>query len=173
MDNNNNQEQKPKGMPGKRKSNYGLQLQEKQKVKGIYGMREKQFRRFFNLASKEKGDKGAKLVELLERRLDNVIFRLGWAKTRRMARQMVSHRHFKVNGRVMNIPSYIVKPEDEIEYRVDKMKKTLANIEDFTPPTPPNWLEKSSKGAKVKGLPVRKDLDVPIKESLIVELYSK
>lgn len=124
------------------------------------------------MAAKEKGNKGAKLIELLERRLDNVVYRLGWAVTRRMARQMVSHRHITVNGKVVNIPSYIVEVGDEIGYRIDKMQKAITNMQMPKSETP-KWLKKSKNNGKVESIPKRGDIDIPIKESLIVELYSK
>lgn len=161
-------------LPGKRMSYYGTQLSEKQKAKEMYGMREKQFRRFFGLARKMPGDTGANLVVLLERRLDSAIYRLGWAATRKMARQMVTHRHLKVNDKFVKSPSYLLREGDEITFRVDKMPKVIQNME-FTKGKieVPKWLSKSKDNAKVGQLPTRKDLDVPLKENLIVELYSK
>jgi small subunit ribosomal protein S4 len=160
--------------PMKRMSYYGTQLAEKQKAKEMYGMREKQFRKFYGIAHKAKGDTGANLIELLERRLDNVLFRSGLAATRRMARQMIVHRHVNLNGVTSKSPSILVKEGDEVTFRIDKMPKVIVDME-FTKGkiTVPAWLEKSKDTAKIKTLPLRKDLDVPIKENLIVELYSK
>lgn len=158
-------------------SDYGLQLREKQKVKRVYGILERQFRRYYEKAARSKGITGSVLLQLLERRLDNVIFRLGFATTRPQARQFVSHGLVKVNGQRVNIPSYQVKEGDEIELRFKDKTKALfdAILERNKDLTRKGWVkidEKNYKGAVLK-LPVREDIQFPINEQLIVELYSK
>lgn len=158
-------------------SEYGLQLREKQKAKFIYGVMERQFRNYFKKATRMQGISGENLLRMLESRLDNVIFRMGLARTRREARQIVSHRLIRVNGRRLNIPSYAVKPGDVIEViersaGSDLFKNITAATESrLVPP----WL--SSDLANFKGsvvnLPTREDIDVPVNETLIVEFYSK
>jgi small subunit ribosomal protein S4 len=158
-------------------SNYGLQLREKQKVRRIYGVLEKQFRRYFRIASKSKGVTGKVLLQLLERRLDNVIFRLGVAVSRASARQIVRHNFIYVNSRRVNIPSYFVDKDDIIELKAKE--KALANIKEnleFSKErSVPSWLEfnPSEFKAKVLRLPVKEDIPSVIQEQLIVELYSK
>ena len=159
-------------------SEYGIQLREKQKAKFIYGVLEKQFRLYYERAEKMPGITGENLLAILEQRLDNVVFRLGFAMTRREARQAVSHGHFTVNGRRVDIPSYLVSVGDVIEVREQSrssvMFKRLTG-EDAPFITLPQWLsrEKNSlKGAVVK-MPAREDIDFPVEETLIVELYSK
>lgn len=158
-------------------SNYGLQLREKQKVKKIYGILERQFRRYFKLASRAKAVTGAKLLELLERRLDNIIFRSCFASSRSEARQMVMHGHILVNKRKVNIPSYSVKTGDIIEIKPKEkiakhIKETIEKVKDRGVP---GWLEADLIGLKTKiaRLPERSDLAADIQEQLIVELYSK
>ena len=166
----------PGGKMRRKQSEYGVQLTEKQKVKFIYGILEKQFRMYYEKAEKMEGKTGENLLSLVERRLDNVVFRLGLAATRREARQLVSHSHFTVNGKKVNIPSYIVKVGDVIEVS-DKSKdanrfKAIAEADVVT--LIPKWLEKTDKLAgKVIALPQRDDIDYPVEEHLIVELYSK
>ena len=166
----------PGGKMRRKKSEYGVQLTEKQKVKFIYGILEKQFRMYYEKAEKMEGKTGENLLSLVERRLDNVVFRLGLAATRREARQLVNHSHFTVNGKKVNIPSYIVKVGDVIEV-CDKSKsanrfKAIAEADVVT--LIPKWLEKNDKlGGKVIALPQRDDIDYPVEEHLIVELYSK
>ena len=166
----------PGGKMRRKQSEYGVQLTEKQKVKFIYGILEKQFRMYYEKAEKMEGKTGENLLSLVERRLDNVVFRLGLAATRREARQLVNHSHFTVNGKKVNIPSYIVKAGDVIEVS-DKSKdtnrfKALAEADVVT--LIPKWLEKTDKLAgKVIALPQRDDIDYPVEEHLIVELYSK
>ena len=166
----------PGGKMRRKQSEYGVQLTEKQKVKFIYGVLEKQFRMYYEKAEKMEGKTGENLLSLVERRLDNVVFRLGLAATRREARQLVNHAHFTVNGKKVNIPSYIVKVGDVIEVS-DKSKdanrfKALAEADVVT--LIPKWLEKTDKLAgKVIALPQRDDIDYPVEEHLIVELYSK
>jgi len=164
---------------GKRKklSNYGMQLKEKQKVKRIYGVLERQFRKYFKVASKTKGVTGKVLLQLLERRLDNVVFRMGMGISRSQARQIVRHNLIAVNSRRVNIPSYLVDKDDVVEIKSkDKPKiKIKDNLELSKDRTVPSWLEFSAvemKG-KVLRLPEKTDIQQPIQEQLIVELYSK
>ncbi len=158
-------------------SSYGIQLREKQKVKRMYGLAEKQFRNLFAKAEREKGITGTNLLLLLERRLDNMIYRFGFANSRSEARQLVLHAHFLVNGQKVNIPSYLVKVGDMIELR-DKSRKILKigeSLEGVARRGIPSWLEleKDQFRGRVAALPNREDLTMPIKEQLIVELYSK
>ena len=161
----------------KKMSEYGLQLREKQKAKFIYGMLEKPFRTYYEKADMMKGQTGENLMILLERRLDNVIFRLGFARTRREARQVVGHKHVLVNGKCVNIPSYLIKAGDVIEIR--EKSKSLQRYKDIVEVTGgrlvPEWLDQDIDGLKgtVKSLPAREMIDVPVDEMLIVELYSK
>ena len=161
-----------------KKSEYALQLAEKQKVKFVYGILEKQFHMYYEKAARMPGKTGENLLVLVERRLDNVVYRLGFAKTRREARQMVSHAHFTVNGKKVNIPSYLVKAGDVIAVKetscsTTRFKALLA--EDAPKVLVPEWLEREKNALKgsVTRLPVRADVDVPVEEHLIVELYSK
>ena len=158
-------------------SEYGLQLREKQKAKRYYGILESQFRGYFEMASKRKGKTGENLLSILESRLDNTIYRLGFAMSRAEARQLVLHGHFLVNGRKVNIPSFLVKPGMIISLReksrgLDKLKMV---IEANSSRQPPGWLEYDANAliAKVSSSPTRDDIDFPIEEQLIVELYSK
>ncbi|MBQ9673662.1 MAG: 30S ribosomal protein S4 [Ruminococcus sp.] len=168
----------PGGNMRRKKSEYSLQLNEKQKVKFVYGIMEKQFRAYYEKAEKAEGKTGSVLLTLIERRLDNVVFRLGLAATRREARQLVNHAHFTVNGKKVNIPSYLVKVGDVIEVkeasRSSARFKSIADGETSSVISP-KWLEKSSDllGGKVIANPEREDIDFPIEEHLIVELYSK
>ena len=162
----------------KKKSEYALQLQEKQKVKFVYGIMEKQFRMYYEKAARMPGKTGDELLSLIERRLDNVVYRLGFAMTRREARQLVSHAHFTVNGKKVNIPSYLVRQGDVIEVKETsrgsvKFKRLLG--EDAPVVLVPAWLDRQKDALKgtVTRLPVREDVDMPIEEHLIVELYSK
>ena len=166
----------PGGKMRRKQSEYGVQLTEKQKVKFIYGILEKQFRMYYEKAEKMEGKTGENLLSLVERRLDNVVYRLGLASTRREARQLVNHSHFTVNGKKVNIPSYIVKVGDVIEVSAKSKEtnrfKALAEADVVT--LIPKWLEKNDKlGGKVIALPQRDDIDYPVEEHLIVELYSK
>ena len=158
-------------------SEYGSQLREKQKAKRYYGLLESQFRSYFDMAVKMKGKKGDNLLSLLERRLDNTVYRLGFAMSRAEARQLVLHGHFTVDGKKVNIPSLLVKPGMVIALReksrnLDKFKAT---IEANSFRQPPKWLDYDANtfSAKVVALPERDDIDLPINEQLIVELYSK
>ena len=158
-------------------SEYGLQLREKQKAKFIYGVLEKPFRNYYKKASKMNGMTGHNLMTLLELRLDNVMFRLGYARTRREARQIVDHKHVLVNGKCVNIPSYLVKAGDVIEIR--EKSKGSQRYKDILEVTGgrlvPEWLEADQEALKgtVKEIPTREVIDVPVNEMLIVELYSK
>ena len=158
-------------------SEYGLQLREKQKAKFIYGVLEKPFRNYFEKASRMKGQSGENLMIMLETRLDNVIFRLGYARTRKEARQIVGHKHVSVNGRTVNIPSYLVKAGDVIEirekYKSSQRYKDILEVAGAR--LVPEWLEANQEALSgtVKELPTREQIDVPVNEMLIVELYSK
>lgn len=158
-------------------SDYGVQLREKQKVRRIYGILEKQFRTYFDRADRMKGVTGENLLVLLERRLDNMVYRLGFASSRLEARQLVKHGHFTMNGRKATIPSMLVKTGDVIELR-EKSRK-IARINDSLDSVVrrgvPQWLEleKDAYKGTLKSLPVREDITMPIQEQLIVELYSK
>ncbi len=161
----------------KKVSEYGLQLKEKQKVKFVYGVMEKQFRHYFELAEKQEGQAGENLLRFLETRLDNVVFRMGLSTTRREARQLVAHGHYEVNGKRIDIPSYRVKEGDVITL-CEKSKKSpkFAMIEEYANGrVVPMWLDmdKENKSAKVVRLPAREDIDFEVEEHLIVELYSK
>ena len=161
----------------KKISEYGLQLREKQKAKFIYGVLEKPFRNYYKKADRMKGMTGANLMIMLETRLDNVIFRLGFARTRQEARQIVDHKHVLVNGKQVNIPSYLVKAGDQIE--IKEAKKSSQRYKDILEVTGgrlvPEWLDVDQEALKgtVKEVPARDAIDVPVNEMLIVELYSK
>ncbi len=158
-------------------SGYGVQLREKQKVKRMYGLREKQFRNFFANAEKQKGITGTNLLVMLERRLDNMVYRLGFGNSRNEARQLVRHGHFQVNGHKVNIPSYLVEVGDVIELREKSRKivRITESLEGVARRGVPAWLEleKDQFRGRVVALPSREDLTMPVKEQLIVELYSK
>ena len=162
---------------GKKVSEYGLQLREKQKAKFIYGVLEKPFRNYYKKADRMKGMTGENLMQILESRLDNVAFRMGFARTRREARQIVGHKHLLVNGKKVNIPSYLVKAGDVIE--IKEKHKASQRYKDVMEVTGsrlvPDWLESDKENLKgtVKELPKREAIDVPVNEMLIVELYSK
>ena len=161
----------------KKMSEYGLQLREKQKAKFIYGVLEKPFRNYYKKADRMKGQTGTNLMVILESRLDNVVFRSGFARTRREARQIVDHKHVLVNGKQVNIPSYLVKAGDVVE--VKEKCKGMQRYKDILEVTGgrliPEWLDVNQEGlqATVKELPSREAIDVPVDEMLIVELYSK
>ena len=162
---------------GRKVSEYGLQLREKQKAKFIYGVLEKPFRNYYDRADMMKGMTGENLMVMLESRLDNVVFRLGLARTRREARQVVGHKHVMVNGKKVNIPSYLVKAGDVIE--LTEKAKSLTRYKEIVEVTGgrlvPEWLDGDLDNFKgtVKNLPTREQIDVPVDEMLIVELYSK
>jgi small subunit ribosomal protein S4 len=171
-------ERNTKGQMRRKQSEYGLQLNEKQKVKFVYGVLEKQFRAYYEKAAAAEGITGEVLLSTLERRLDNVVFRMGFALTRREARQLVSHGHFTVNGKVCDIPSFLVKAGDVVEVKERsrssvKFKRFLG--EDAIVVTTPTWVERDKENLKgtVTRLPERADIDFPVEEHLIVELYSK
>ena len=168
----------PKANVRRKQSEYATQLNEKQKVKFVYGIMEKQFRMYYEKAAKAQGKTGENLLILVERRLDNVVYRLGFAMTRREARQMVNHGHFTVNGKRVNIPSYLVSVGDVIEV-AEKSRSSVKfkrlTGEDAVMVTLPQWLEREKNTLKgtVTKMPERGDIDLPIEEHLIVELYSK
>ena len=161
----------------RKRSDYGEQLREKQKVKRIYGIAERQFRGYYYKASRMKGVTGDNLIQLLERRLDNVIYRMGFASDHAEARQLVRHGHFKVNGRRVNIPSYLVRGNDAVE--VGESSRTVTRIVEALGAVErrgvPRWIELDKDAFKgvVKTMPARDDVTLPIREQLIVELYSK
>ena len=167
----------PGGQRRAKKSEYAMQLTEKQKVKFVYGMQERQFRSYYEKASRAEGNTGEVLLSMLERRLDNVVYRLGYASTRREARQLVNHGHFTVNGKRVNIPSFLVKVGDLVAVceasvskpRFKKMKEDDAFV------AAPKWLDrdKNTLQGKVVAIPTKEDIDFEIAEHLIVELYSK
>ena len=167
----------PGGQRRAKKSEYAMQLTEKQKVKFVYGMQERQFRGYYEKASRAEGNTGEVLLSMLERRLDNVVYRLGYASTRREARQLVNHGHFTVNGKRVNIPSFLVKVGDLVAVceasvskpRFKKMKEDDAFV------AAPKWLDrdKNTLQGKVVAIPTKEDIDFEIAEHLIVELYSK
>ena len=158
-------------------SEYGTQLREKQKTKSFYGVGEKQFRKYFDMASKQKGITGERLLQILESRLDNVVYRLGYGSSRAQARQLVNHGHFDVNGKKVDIASYLVKPGDVISVREIKKDSAIIkeNVEANSARPVPAWLEKDAQNlsGKVITLASREDVDIPVEEHLIVELYSK
>jgi small subunit ribosomal protein S4 len=165
------------GQGRKKLSEYGLQSREKQKTRRYYGVLESQFRKYFRMAERKQGVTGTNLLQILETRLDNVVYRLGMAMSRPEARQLVRHAHFTVNGRKVNIPSYLVKEGDVIALK-DKSRsldKFKAVIEANASRVPPKWLDldRNTLQARVLSLPEREDIDFPIEEHLIVELYSK
>ena len=162
---------------GKKVSEYGLQLREKQKAKFIYGVLEKPFKNYYEKADRMKGTTGENLMVMLESRLDNVVFRMGFARTRREARQVVGHKHVLVNGKLVKIPSYLIKAGDVIE--IKEKAKTLQRYKDILEVTGgrlvPEWMDVDIENFKgtIKNLPTREMIDVPVNEMLIVELYSK
>ena len=159
----------------RKKSEYCLQLNEKQKVKFIYGIMEKQFRRYYDLAAKKEGKTGTVLLTTIERRLDNVVFRLGLASSRREARQMVNHAHFTVNGEKVNIPSYLTKVGDVIKVKEKSTNSPkFKEVKEMTI-TVPEWVsvDVEKLEGKVLSVPTREQIDTPVAEHLIVELYSK
>ncbi|MCS7228128.1 MAG: 30S ribosomal protein S4 [Endomicrobia bacterium] len=169
----------PPGQHGKKQTKlteYGKRLREKQKLKYMAGLTERQLKRYFDIARRQKGLVGENLLKLIERRIDNVIYRLGWASSRKFARQLITHKHILVNDRYVNIPSYLVNPGDKISL-VDKMRNNiyvLKSIEN-TPAKIPSWI-KYTPGefvAEIVSMPTREDFSFPINETLIVEFYSK
>ena len=165
------------GQGRKKISEYGTQLREKQKTKAFYGVGEKQFRKYFEMAENKKGITGENLLQILESRLDNVVYKLGFGTSRAQARQLVNHGHFEVNGKKVDIPSYLIKAGDIIAVReIKKDNKTIKeNIEINAARPVPEWLELDAEKlqGKVLRLATREDVDLPVEEHLIVELYSK
>ncbi|HHY98450.1 MAG TPA: 30S ribosomal protein S4 [Firmicutes bacterium] len=165
------------GQVRKKTSEYSLQLREKQKLRRIYGILERQFARYFGLASKKKGITGEALLQLLERRLDNVVYRLGFASSRREARQMVRHGHITVNGKKVSIPSYSTMPNDVISIREGSRDLPLFKqlAETLKGRSVPAWLELMPEqlSGRVVSIPTREEIDVPVQEHMIVELYSR
>ncbi len=172
--------QYPPGQHGQRRhkeTEYGRQLREKQKARRVYGVLEKQFHLYFERADRQKGETGKNLLTILERRLDNIVYRLGFACTRAEARQLVRHGHFLVNGKKVNIPSFLVKPGDRIELREKsrKIQRVLDSLEAVSRRQMPSWLEldKNAFKGSMTALPVREELPSDFNEQLIVELYSR
>lgn len=164
------------GQGRKKVSEYGIQLREKQKARRIYGVMEKQFRKYFEEAERQKGVTGENLIRLLERRLDNVVYRLGFAASRPQARQLVMHGHFTVNGHKVDIPSYLVSPGDVIAVKNRSQSSPVFQaVKEAGKTTVPSWLESDLEAlqARVVSMPEGEDLDVPIEAHLIVELYSR
>ena len=161
----------------RRPSNYGLQLKEKQKIKYMYGLLERQFRKFFQKADKMSGETGLNLLQILECRLDNVIYRLGFSPTRAAARQLVNHKHFLVNGKSVNIPSYLVKENDQIGVRSKSRKLAVIHdsVKQVRGDLDSGWLslDKASLSGMVTKLPEKEDFDATLKVQMVVELYSK
>jgi small subunit ribosomal protein S4 len=162
-----------KNNPRRRQSDYAIQLRAKQRVKESYGLQERQFRRFFQEARRLPGPTGENLLRLLEQRLDNVVYRLGYARTRAMARQLVSHRHVRVNGQKVNVPSYLVKPGDEVELaeKAAAMAHVQEELESRT--AVPRWLARDGMKARVQSLPERSDIEPDLNEGLVVEFYAR
>ncbi|MCL2748283.1 MAG: 30S ribosomal protein S4 [Oscillospiraceae bacterium] len=165
------------GQGRKKNSEYGLQLREKQKARRFYGMLESQFSKYFDIAARTRGNTGEKLLRMLEMRLDNVVYRLGFAMSRPEARQLVNHGHFTVNGHKVDIPSCLVRPGDEVALcaRSRNIEKIKTTMENNASRVPPKWLSlnQSTQSATVIGVPDREDIDLPVQEHLIVEFYSK
>jgi small subunit ribosomal protein S4 len=169
--------QKTAGKTRTKISEYGRQLREKQKMRRYYGVHEAQFENYFREAARVPGQTGRTFLQLLERRLDNVVYRLNLTTSRAQARQLVTHRHFRVNGKIVNVPSFIVKPGDEITIGERSRKSPVfeSNFEVAASRRPPEWLEwnDQEKSAKVLQLPAREQIDTPVDEQLIVEYYSR
>jgi len=165
------------GQNRRKYSDYGVQLREKQKLKRMFGLLESQFKNYFEKAERQRGITGTNLLVLLERRLDNIVFRLGFTGSRSEARQLVMHGHFKVNGKKVNIPSYLVEVGDEIQVveKSRKLTRIVESLETVARRGIPQWLELDKENFKgtVKALPAREEITMPIQEQLIVELYSK
>jgi small subunit ribosomal protein S4 len=157
----------------KRPTEYGIRLRAKQRVKRQYGMLERAFRRFFDEAQRLRGPTGLNLLQLLERRLDNVIYRLGFARTRPLARQMVSHGHVRVNGRRVNIPSYLVKRGDVVELTPSAAEIPSVQEEMMTRGVTASWLDRDGSAGRVTGTPMREDVEPDIREDLLVEFYAR
>ena len=169
--------QKTQGKQRQKVSEYGRQLREKQKMRRYYGVHETQFENYFREAARVPGQTGRTFLQMLERRLDNVVYRLNLAASRSQARQLVTHRHFRVNGKLVNVPSFIVKPGDVLSIGERSLKSPVfaANLEVAGSRRPPEWLEwnETEKTGKVVQLPSREQIDTPVDEQLIVEFYSR
>lgn len=169
--------QKTAGKSRTKVSEYGRQLREKQKMRRYYGVHETQFENYFREAARVPGQTGKTFLSLLERRLDNVVYRMNLAGSRAQARQLVTHRHFRVNGRIVNVPSFVVKPGDVISIRERSLKSPVfaANLEVAGSRRPPEWLDwnDQDKAGKVLQFPAREQIDTPVDEQLIVEYYSR
>jgi small subunit ribosomal protein S4 len=166
----------PGARPGQRPrkvSEYGAQLHEKQKVKAIYGVAESQFRRYFDEAARRPGTTGSNLLSILERRLDNVVYRLAFARSRPMARQIVGHGHILVNGRRVNIPSFLVKEGDVVTLSTKGANIPGVLDEMDSHRTSPRWIDRQETTGRITRLPEREDIDMPVTEDLIVEFYSR
>ncbi|HEX3044441.1 MAG TPA: 30S ribosomal protein S4 [Bacillota bacterium] len=165
------------GQDRKKISEYGVQLREKQKLRRIYGILERQFSGYFSLAERKKGITGQNLLQILETRLDNVVFRLGFGASRKEARQLVRHGHFQVNGKKVNIPSFLLKQGDVVEIKEGSLSslKIKENLDDAGSRAVPEWLELDAANHRgtVKMMPAREQIDIPVQEHLIVELYSR
>jgi small subunit ribosomal protein S4 len=166
----------PGAQPGgrrRKRTEFADQLEEKQKVKAIYGVMERQFRKYYTEAERRPGTTGDNLLRTLERRLDNVVYRLGYARSRPMARQMVNHGHVQVNGRRVNIPSFLVRTGDRITFTAtaQKMPTVIEELESHRPT--PRWIERTDDGGLIRDLPAREDVDMPIDEQLIIAFYSR
>ncbi|SDL18768.1 30S ribosomal protein S4 [Natronincola ferrireducens] len=164
------------GQSRKKLSNYGMQLREKQKAKRFYGVLEAQFRKYFEMAEKQPGIAGENLLRILESRLDNVVYRLGFASSRAQARQLIVHGHFTVNGKKLDIPSYIVNVGDVIQAKEKSQgSPKFKEVKEIFKGTVPHWLsvDVEKLEGKIVSLPTREDIDIPIAENLIIELYSK
>jgi small subunit ribosomal protein S4 len=170
----------PPGQHGRRRASkmqgYGVQLREKQKVKRIYGVLEDQFRRYFEMADRQRGITGVTLLQLLERRLDNAVYRMGFATSRAQARQLVRHGHFQVNGKKVDIPSYSLKGGDQVSVRQTSRQNAsiLHAVDEVKGRGVPEWISVDGElGARVVSMPTREQINLPVQEQLIVELYSK
>lgn len=165
------------GQGRKKVSEYGMQLREKQKLRRIYGLLERQFEGYFEMADAKKGITGENLLQILESRLDNVAYRLGFGASRKEARQLVRHGHFQVNGKKVNIPSYLIRPGDVVQLKEGSLDSTRvkALLEEIGDRNIPEWLELDTNTwtGRVKTLPLREQIDLPVQEHLIVELYSR
>lgn len=165
------------GQARKKISEYGIQLREKQKLRRIYGILERQFSGYFSIAERKKGITGENLLQILESRIDNVVYRLGLGASRKEARQLVRHGHFTVNDKKVNIPSFLIKPGDVIGIKESSLssEKIKLNIEAAAGRSIPEWIEYDANNhrAKIKALPTREQIDIPVQEHLIVELYSR
>jgi small subunit ribosomal protein S4 len=163
----------PKRAARRRPSEYALRLRAKQRVKHQYGMRERQFRKFFKRALRMTGPTGENLLRLLERRLDNVVYRLGFARTRPMARQLVSHGHVQVNSKRVNVPAYLVKQGDVVELLPSAMEMPVVHEELMTPGVTASWLDRQDHRAVVTAMPRREDIEPDVREDLVVEFYAR